>query len=124
MPSTIYRSFRDWEYSRHMAGRRHLVLELGPVPEPDIGLPVRHPGTDDVEALAALMLDAYAGTIDADGSETIEVARSEVRGYFSPDGLPMPEHSFVALDGDVLVAAVLLCRYEDLPFIAYVMTAA
>ena len=68
------------------------------------------------------MLDAYEGTIDADGSETLEVARDEVRGYFSPERQPLPEHSFIALDGDVAVAAVLVSRYEGLPLIAYVMT--
>lgn len=92
--------------------------------EPTIGLPVRHPSTDDAEALARLMLDAYQGTIDADGSETLEDARTEVAGYFSPDRQPMPEHSFVALDGDTPVAAVLVARHEGLPLIAYVMTAA
>ena len=90
--------------------------------QPDMDLPVRHPSTDDTEALAALMLDAYEGTIDADGSETLEVARDEVRGYFSPERQPLPEHSFIALDGDVAVAAVLVSRYEGLPLIAYVMT--
>ena len=94
------------------------------MPEPDIGLPARHPSTNDAETLAVLMLDAYEGTIDADGSETIDDARNEVGGYFAPERRPMPEHSFVALDGDVPVAAVLVCRHEELPFIAYVMTAA
>ena len=91
--------------------------------EPTIGLPVRHPSTDDAEALARLMLDAYEGTIDADGSETLDDARTEVSGYFSPERQPMPEHSFVALDGEVPVAAVLVARYEGLPLVAYVMTA-
>jgi ribosomal protein S18 acetylase RimI-like enzyme len=100
-----------------------LTLDLGPMLEPDIGLEVRHPGTHDTEALATLMLDAYEGTIDADGTETIDVARNEVAGYFSPRLQPMPEHSFVALDGAAPVAAVLVCRHEELPFIAYVMTA-
>jgi RimJ/RimL family protein N-acetyltransferase len=92
--------------------------------EPTIGLSVRHPNTDDAESLARLMLDAYEGTIDADGSETLDDARTEVAGYFSAERQPMPEHSFVALDGDVPVAAVLVARYENLPLIAYVMTAA
>ena len=35
----------------------------------------------------------------------------------------MPEHSFVALEGGLPVAAVVVRRYEELPFIAYVMTA-
>jgi ribosomal protein S18 acetylase RimI-like enzyme len=104
--------------------RRHLILDLAPMPSPDVALPVRHPTTDDAEALAVLMLDAYEGTIDADGSETISDARNEVDGYFSSEREPMPEHSFVARDGELPVAAVLVRRYEELPFIAYVMTAA
>ena len=36
------------------------------------------------------MLDAYEGTIDADGSETIDDARNEVGGYFAPERRPMP----------------------------------
>jgi ribosomal protein S18 acetylase RimI-like enzyme len=104
--------------------RRHLIADLGPMPEPVIGFPARHPSTDDAEALAVLMLDAYEGTIDADGSETLDDARDEVAGYLSPERSPMPEHSFVALAADTPVAAVLVRRYEDLPFIAYVMTAA
>jgi RimJ/RimL family protein N-acetyltransferase len=102
--------------------RRHLIVDLGPMPEPAIGLPVRHPSTDDAEALAVLMLDAYRGTIDFEGTETLDVARDEVRGYFSRT--PMLEHSFVALDAEVPVAAVLVGRYDGLPLIGYVMTAA
>ena len=94
------------------------------MPEPAIDLHVRHPSADDAEALATLMMDAYEGTIDADGTETIDVARDEVRGYLSPERLPLLEHSFAALEGDVVVAAVLVGRHEDLPFIGYVMTAA
>jgi ribosomal protein S18 acetylase RimI-like enzyme len=104
--------------------RRHLILDLQPLPEPAMELRVRHPSTDDAEGLAMLMLDAYEGTIDADGSETMDDARDEVAGYFSLEHEPMPEHSFVAVDGDVPVAAVLVGRHEDLPFISYVMTAA
>ena len=90
--------------------------------QPDIGLPVRHPNADDGEALAVLMLDAYTGTIDFDESDTLEVARDEVGGYFS--GEPMLEHSFLAIDAGRPVAANLICRYEGSPLIGYVMTAA
>ena len=98
-----------------------MTLNLGPMAQPAIGLPVRHPGAEDSEALAVLMLDAYQGTIDADGTETLDVARDEVRGYFSDE--LMLEHSFVALDAEMPVAAVLVARHEGLPMIAYVMTA-
>jgi ribosomal protein S18 acetylase RimI-like enzyme len=102
-----------------------MIIEIGPMPEPDMGLAFRHPTADDAEALAALMLDAYLGTIDADGSETLDDARNEVAGYFSaasPE--PMLEHSFLALKSDAPVSAVLVARHEAMPFISYVFTAA
>jgi GNAT superfamily N-acetyltransferase len=102
--------------------RRHLFLDLGPVAAPEIGLPIRHPTTDDAEALAVLMLDAYRGTIDFEPTDTLDVARDEVAGYFS--GRPMLQHSFVALGGDTAAAAVLVARHEELPIVSYVMTAA
>ena len=102
--------------------RRHLILDLGPIAHPVIGLPTRHPTADDSEALAVLMLDAYQGTIDADGSETLDVARDEVRGYLAGD--PLLEHSFVALNAEGPVAAVLVGRHEGIPLIGYVMTSA
>jgi hypothetical protein len=40
-------------------GRRHMIATLTQTAEPPIGLPVRHPAPADMEALAALMLDAY-----------------------------------------------------------------
>jgi predicted GNAT family acetyltransferase len=102
-----------------------MTVELKPSAEPPIGLQVRHPGADDTEALAALMLDAYLGTVDADGSETLDDARAEVSGYFSAaSGEPMLAHSFVAVDGDAPVSAVLVSRHDDMPLIAYAMTAA
>ncbi len=65
------------------------------------------------------MLDAYAGTVDADGSETLDDALAEVNGYFSgASGEPMIEHSFVALDGDAPISALLVSRHEGMPLIA------
>lgn len=81
----------------------------------------------DAEALATLMLDAYEGTIDADGSETIDDARTEVTGWLSSvSARPMLEHCYVAVDGDaaVPVSALLVSRVADLPFVAYAYTAA
>ena len=102
-----------------------MFIELKPIAEPAAGFPVRHPSADDTEALAALMLDAYLGTIDADGSETLDDARAEVSGYFSASGRePMIHQSFVAFDGDRPVSAVLVSRYDGVPMIAYAMTTA
>lgn len=92
--------------------------------EPSIDFPVRQVTADDAEALSVLMLDAYEGTIDSDGSETIEVARDEVAGYFSgAAGTPMLTHSFVALADDRPISAILVSRHEEAPLIAYLMTA-
>jgi GNAT superfamily N-acetyltransferase len=105
--------------------RRHLIVELQDIPEPAIDLPIRHPTPDDGEALARLMLDAYTGTIDADGSETLDDARTEVSGWFSGvSGEPMLEHSILALDGPAPVSAVLVSCYRGVTLIAYAFTAA
>jgi GNAT superfamily N-acetyltransferase len=103
-----------------------MVIDLrGASESADVTPPgVRHPTEADTEALATLMLNAYRGTIDADGSETIEEARIEVRGYFDArSGAPMLEHSYVVQDGERLVSAVLVSRFEGMPLLAYAMTA-
>lgn len=107
--------------------RRHKVAELASIEVRPLELATRQPTTDDREALAELMLDAYAGTIDADGSETLGVARDEVDGYLNgASGPPILAHSLVALDADDNrpIAAVLVSRFEGMPLIAYAMTAA
>ena len=90
--------------------------------EPPLALPVRRVIPADAEALAVLMLDAYAGTIDADGSETLDDARTEVDGFFAR--APLLEHSLVAEGDGRLAGAVLVARHDDMPMLGYVMTAA
>lgn len=105
--------------------RRHLVVALGGFDEPDLALSVRSPTPADVEALAVLMLDAYLGTVDADGDETLEMARQEVAGFFAgASGAPLLDRSLVATDGAEIAAAVLVSRYDGMPLLAYVMTGA
>lgn len=104
--------------------RRHLVAPLGSTEAPELSLPVRTPTAEDLDELAALMLDAYHGTVDADGDETLDVARDEVRGYLEGrSGAPHLEHSRVAVDDGRIVSAVLVSEFEDTPLIAYVLTA-
>ena len=83
---------------------------------------VRHPTSDDAEALAELMLDAYLHTIDYEG-ETVVEAREEVGRYFA--GRPLLECSWVRLDGDAAVSALLVSHWADrgCPIVSYVMTA-
>jgi ribosomal protein S18 acetylase RimI-like enzyme len=105
--------------------RRHLIAAVADVEPAPAGLPARSPAPDDLEELAALMLDAYRGTIDADGDETLDVARDEVAGYFAGrSGAPHLEHSRVAIDDGRIVSAVLVSEFEGTPLIAYVFTAA
>ena len=102
---------------------RHLIGPTATVAADEMA--ARSPKAADSEALAALMLDAYRGTVDADGSETIDVARTEVNGYLSAEsGRPLLDVSRVVEADGRLVAAVLVSHYEGLPLIAYVMTAA
>ena len=83
---------------------------------------VRRPESDDAEALAMLMLDAYLHTIDYEG-ETIVEAREEVGRYFG--GTPLLECSWLRLDGDAAVSALLVSHWSDrsCPIVSYVMTA-
>lgn len=106
--------------------RRHLMADLeAPIPDRLMALPVRRVTEDDAEALAVLMLDAYAGTIDTDGTETIADARAEVAGWLSGASVPpVLEHSYVIVYEGEPVSAVLASRVDGLPFIAYAYTAA
>ena len=107
--------------------RRRLVADLSgiePVAMP-MPMPVRLPAPDDLESLAALMLDAYHGTVDADGNETLEMARDEVSSFLAgQSGKPLLEHSRVAVEGRAIVSAVLISLFEDLPLVAYTYTGA
>ncbi|MBL9150795.1 MAG: GNAT family N-acetyltransferase [Phycisphaerae bacterium] len=84
----------------------------------------RTPRESDLEGLAALMLDAYRGTIDDEGG-TLDLARAEVANVGRGDyGAYMPEASDVAVVGDEIVAATIVTRWRDEPLIAFSMTAA
>lgn len=113
-----------WWHHRKVT-RRHLVAELAEVEPRTVHLRVLTAERSQRQALAELMLDAYRGTIDADGTETLEVAQGEIDRFLrGGSGRPMLEHSRLAYDGDRLVSAVLVSEFEGTPLIAYVCTAA
>lgn len=88
------------------------------------GISLRVPCTEDRDALAELMLDAYQGTVDDEG-ESIEDARTEVDQLLAGDyGEPMLEMSIIALAGGTLASAALITRLKGVPFLAFSMTAA
>lgn len=83
---------------------------------------LRAPREDDVEALGALMLRAYVGTIDYEG-ETLEQAIAEVRKTFAGEHGPFdPAHSCVAERDGRLASATLVTRWQSRPFVAFTMT--
>ena len=83
----------------------------------------RAPTLADAEALAALMLDAYRGTIDDEG-ETLDDARAAVRQLFDGEfGAMLWAVSEVSARAGRLVSATLLTRWQERPFVAFMMTA-
>lgn len=81
----------------------------------------------DADVLAALMYEAYLGTIDDEG-ETLEQARIEMRGFFDGRyGAPIPD-ACLAIEGDGRpIAAALLCDWNEQgaivsgPLVAFVL---
>jgi GNAT superfamily N-acetyltransferase len=90
-----------------------------------VGLKLRPGAADDAEALGALMLDAYRGTLDDEG-EDLSDAVAQVRGFFAgKSGRPIPEASIVAWRGStpVCFCAVAWLEQRGCPFVAYIVTA-
>jgi RimJ/RimL family protein N-acetyltransferase len=85
------------------------------------GFELRQPIAADRLELAALMMDAYGGTIDYDG-ETEEQAAAEVDGYLA--GEAYLDTSLVAVRDGRIVSAVLVSRILGVPLIGYAMTRA
>ncbi len=90
---------------------------------PDVVLEhARRPLESDKLELAALLLSAYAGTVDSE-EETPEQARAEIERTMSGEYGPfMPEHSLVVEVKGRLVSATLVTGWQARPFVAYSMT--
>jgi ribosomal protein S18 acetylase RimI-like enzyme len=83
----------------------------------------RAPRPSDKPGLAALMLDAYRGTVDFE-DETLDQAIAEIERTFGGGyGRFMPECSRVVERNGQIVSATLLTRWQDRPFVAFTMTA-
>lgn len=101
--------------------RLEMTLKLNPLPNPG-NWPARPVRPDDAPALAALMLDAYRGTIDDEG-ETVEEALAEVNAMLDGKYGPwLADASFVVeLDGR-LAAASVITLWLDIPLVAQIFT--
>lgn len=105
--------------SRRMWMRR--ALDTTPLPTLDATPDsLRSVTTDDVEGLAALMLDAYIGTVDFEGDETLDDARDQVLEWLN--GRPDLAASRVIERDGALVSACLVSLREGVAYLAFVMT--
>ncbi len=103
--------------------RRHLIaeVEIRPV---EADLEIRPVTLEDADDLAALMVDAYAGVLDARSDEALDGALAEVHKFFGGlYGEPMLDCSMVAVAVEGLASASLISRYQGAPLLALVMTA-
>jgi ribosomal protein S18 acetylase RimI-like enzyme len=89
------------------------------VSSPAVSLETVHPSEVHREALAALMLDAYRGTIDDEG-EDLDDAQDVIDQYLASVLRP---HSFVVIDNDVPVAFAFALVVGDMHYIDPVVVA-
>ena len=83
---------------------------------------MRAPIEEDVAGLAALMLDAYLGTVDYEG-ESIEEALSEVRETVEGTKGPFLWTASRVIEREGLLAsACLVIRWREQPLVAFSMT--
>lgn len=88
---------------------------------PDPG--VRAPRRSDASAIAALMLDAYRGTIDDDGETPQETLEMVERLFAGEYGAVLWNVSEVTERDGRIVAAAVCTVFEGRPFLAFLVTA-
>jgi GNAT superfamily N-acetyltransferase len=103
------------------------ALPIGAPPKPSgacLGLKLRPPSPTDTQALGALLLDAYRGTIDYEG-EDLEASVAVARDFFSGgSNAPDLSSSVVALRGSEPAAVCLVAWWQAraCPFVSYIAT--
>ncbi|MGQ0797462.1 MAG: GNAT family N-acetyltransferase [Methanobacteriota archaeon] len=114
-PAFAALGFRRW-FARM---RMEAATAKGPVP---LGVPLRPPEEPEVIGLTSFFMDVYDGHMEqAFGLHTGSESewRDYVAGLFKGDsGQYMPDASFVALEGERLVGAVLTTHWMETPLVA------
>lgn len=101
--------------------RDKMQLTLRPLENPG-AWPARSLRPDDAPALAALMLDAYRGTVDDEG-ETAEETLAEVNAMLDGKYGPWLADASVVVELDGrLVAACVITLWSDIPLVAQLFT--
>ena len=80
----------------------------------------RHPIDADRDGLAALLLDAYRNTIDDEG-EDLGDASAAIDSYLARIARP---YSYVAFDGDEIIAFAFVVVVDAIPYVDPVVVAA
>lgn len=111
--------------------RYEYILDLHKIKERHTAVPPHHtlrtPTAADTAVLADLMMDAYPGTIDSDGTETWDMAWREVDSFFQGTlGAPLLDCSRLVLANEEIACACLVGMWDERqrPLLYYVMTAA
>jgi GNAT superfamily N-acetyltransferase len=103
-----------------------LRLEMTAVPQRRQGTVLpgeRLPTSADAQPLAALMLEAYRGTVDDHGQDLSYTFREMRRMFANQYGPFLPHCSRVVEREARIVCATLLTRWQGRPFLLYTMTA-
>ena len=104
--------------------RRYLCLDLDTFrPSPRVPLTTRVITNERYPQIAALMVEAYAGTIDDEHGD-LEDALGELAATERGDyGLPLRQHWLEAIREDGSATSALICtRFADIPFVAFIFT--
>ena len=75
----------------------------------------------EARALAELMLVAYRGTADDEGEDLDDAIGEVERTLAGAYGPLIPEASFVVVDSDRTVGAILVTLFEDRPIVAHII---
>ncbi len=104
--------------------RRYLRLDLDSFrPPPRATVTTRVITNERYPQIAALMIEAYAGTID-DEDGTLEDALDEIAATERGDyGLPLRQHWLEAIRENGSAASAVICtRFAGIPFVAFTFT--
>ncbi|MBK6472845.1 MAG: GNAT family N-acetyltransferase [Betaproteobacteria bacterium] len=83
----------------------------------------RAPTSGDADALGALLLEAYRGTVDDDGETLVEACRLARALFAGLSGVPMWAVSEVTEREGRLVSATIVTLWQDTPLVAQLVTA-
>jgi ribosomal protein S18 acetylase RimI-like enzyme len=102
---------------------RRAVLRVALAARPAVDRPgLRAPRPDDAPALAALMLAAYAGTVDDAGGTEADAAEEIGRTFGGEYGEFLWPMARVVEVGGRIASACLVTRWQDRPFVAFSLT--